>query len=98
MPFLVLHIVCSLLLDLLHVLTRADHDKDLELLLLRQLRAPGAAAAALALREGAPGQRGRQAGRPLARLPGLHAGDPAALAVGCGNYIRRWKRGYAASR
>src|SRR5215211_1447180 len=36
MPFLVLHVVCSFLLDLLHVLTRADHDKDLELLLLRQ--------------------------------------------------------------
>ena len=36
MPFLVLHVVCSFLLDLVHVLTRADHDKDLELLLLRQ--------------------------------------------------------------
>src|SRR5919199_173714 len=36
MPFLILHVVCSFLLDLLHVLTRADHDKDLELLLLRQ--------------------------------------------------------------
>src|SRR5919199_2424158 len=36
MPFLILHVVCSFLLDVLHVLTRADHDKDLELLLLRQ--------------------------------------------------------------
>src|SRR5215216_1920783 len=36
MPFLALHIVCSFFLDLLHVLTRTDHDKDLELLLLRQ--------------------------------------------------------------
>ena len=36
MPFLVLHVVCSFLLDLRHVLTRADHDKNLELLLLRQ--------------------------------------------------------------
>jgi hypothetical protein len=35
MPFLALHVVCSFLLDLLHVLTRADHHKDLELLLLR---------------------------------------------------------------
>src|SRR3712207_1375594 len=30
MPFLVLEVVFSFLLDLLHVLTRADHDKDLE--------------------------------------------------------------------
>ncbi len=36
MPFLILHVVLSFLLDLVHVLTRADHDKDLELLLLRQ--------------------------------------------------------------
>src|SRR5215208_7420616 len=36
MPFLVLHVVCSFLLDLAHVLTRSDHDKDLEILLLRQ--------------------------------------------------------------
>ncbi len=34
--YLALHVVCSFLLDLLHVLARADHDKDLELLLLRQ--------------------------------------------------------------
>src|ERR687885_515305 len=38
MPFLILHVVCSFLLDLLHLLARADHDKDLELLLLRQQR------------------------------------------------------------
>ena len=36
MPFLVLHVVCSFLLDLAHVLTRSGHDKDLALLLLRQ--------------------------------------------------------------
>src|SRR5919202_3450569 len=36
MPFLVLHVVCSFLLDLAHVLTRSDHDRALELLLLRQ--------------------------------------------------------------
>ena len=36
MPFLVLHVVLSFLLGLAHVLTRSDHDKDLELLLLRQ--------------------------------------------------------------
>ncbi len=36
MPFVVLHLVCSFLLDLAHVLARTDHDKDLELLLLRQ--------------------------------------------------------------
>ncbi len=36
MPFLILHVVCSFLLDLLHVLTRSDPAKDLELLLLRQ--------------------------------------------------------------
>jgi putative transposase len=36
MPVLVLHVVFALLLDLAHVLTRSDHDKDLEILLLRQ--------------------------------------------------------------
>ncbi len=36
MPFLVLHVVLSFLLDLAHVLTRSDHAKDVELLLLRQ--------------------------------------------------------------
>jgi putative transposase len=36
MPFLALHVVCSFLLDLAHVLTRSDHAKDLELVLLRQ--------------------------------------------------------------
>ena len=36
MPFLLLHVVCSFLLDLAHVLTRSDHTKDMELLLLRQ--------------------------------------------------------------
>ena len=36
MPFLVLHVVCSFLLDLVHVLTRSDHDQALELVLLRQ--------------------------------------------------------------
>jgi hypothetical protein len=36
MPFPVLHVIFSFLVDLLHVLTRADHDKDLELPLLRQ--------------------------------------------------------------
>jgi hypothetical protein len=36
MPFLVLHIVLSFLLDLAHVLTRSDHDRAVELLLLRQ--------------------------------------------------------------
>ena len=36
MPFLALHVVCSFLLDLAHVLTRSDHDRALELLLLRQ--------------------------------------------------------------
>jgi len=36
MPFLLLHVVCSFLLDLLHVLTRSDHDQAEELLLLRQ--------------------------------------------------------------
>src|ERR671917_2671215 len=39
MPFLVLHVVCSFLLDLAHALTRSDRAKDLELLLLcQQLR------------------------------------------------------------
>src|SRR5215211_5526590 len=37
------------------------------------LRAPGEAAAALALREGAPGEPGRQATRPRARPPGVLA-------------------------
>jgi putative transposase len=36
MPFLVLHVVLSFLLDLAHVLTRGDRAKDVELLLLRQ--------------------------------------------------------------
>ena len=36
MPFLVLHVVCSFLLDLVHVLTRSSHDQALELILLRQ--------------------------------------------------------------
>ena len=36
MPFLVLQVVFSFLLDLLHVLTRSDRAKDVELLLLRQ--------------------------------------------------------------
>ena len=36
MPFLVLHVVLSFLLDLAHVFTRADHDQALELVLLRQ--------------------------------------------------------------
>ena len=36
MPFLVLHVVCSFLLDLDRALTRSDHDKTVELLLLRQ--------------------------------------------------------------
>jgi putative transposase len=36
MPFLVLHGVFSFVLDLAHVLTHSDRDKDLELLLLRQ--------------------------------------------------------------
>ena len=36
MPFLVLHVVLAFLLDLAHVLTRSDHDRALELLLLRQ--------------------------------------------------------------
>jgi putative transposase len=35
-PFLVLHVVCSFLLDLAHVLTRSDRARDVELLLLRQ--------------------------------------------------------------
>src|SRR5215208_5390439 len=36
MPFLVLHVVLSFLLDLAHVLTRSDHDRAVELLLVRQ--------------------------------------------------------------
>ena len=36
MAFLVLHVVFSFLLDLVHVLTRSDHDQALELVLLRQ--------------------------------------------------------------
>jgi putative transposase len=36
MPFVALHVVLSFLLDLAHVLTRADHDQALELVLLRQ--------------------------------------------------------------
>ena len=36
MPFLALHVVCSFLLDLIHVVTRSDHDQALELILLRQ--------------------------------------------------------------
>jgi putative transposase len=36
MPFLVLHVVLSFLLDLVHVLTRSNHDRAVELLLLRQ--------------------------------------------------------------
>ena len=36
MPFLVFYVVLSFLLDLVHVLTRSDHDQALELVLLRQ--------------------------------------------------------------
>jgi hypothetical protein len=36
MPFLVLHVVCSFLFDLLHALRRNDHDKTIEVVLLRQ--------------------------------------------------------------
>ncbi len=36
MPFLALHVLCSVLLDLLHVVTRSDHDRALEPILLRQ--------------------------------------------------------------
>ena len=36
MPFLVLHVVLAFLLDLAHVLTRSDHDRAVELVLLRQ--------------------------------------------------------------
>jgi hypothetical protein len=36
MPFLVLHVVLSFLLDLAHVLTRGEQEQALELLLLRQ--------------------------------------------------------------
>ena len=36
MPFLILHVVCSFLLDLLHALTRSHQAQAVELLLLRQ--------------------------------------------------------------
>src|SRR5215210_3889258 len=36
MPFLILHVVFSFLLDLLHALRRNDHDKTIEVVLLRQ--------------------------------------------------------------
>jgi putative transposase len=36
MPFLVLHLVCSFVLDLLRLVTQSDHDRAQELLLLRQ--------------------------------------------------------------
>lgn len=36
MPFLILHVVFSFLLDLAHILRRSDHDQALELVLLRQ--------------------------------------------------------------
>ena len=36
MPFLALHVVFSFVLDLLHLVTQRDHDRALELLLLRQ--------------------------------------------------------------
>src|SRR5215211_6466306 len=36
MPFLVLHVVFSFLLDLLHALRRSDHDQTIEVVLLRQ--------------------------------------------------------------
>jgi hypothetical protein len=36
MPYLLLHVMCSFLLDLAHVLTRSDHDQALEFVLLRQ--------------------------------------------------------------
>jgi putative transposase len=36
MPFVVLHVAFSFLLDLVHALTRSDHDRALELVLLRQ--------------------------------------------------------------
>ena len=36
MPFLVLQVVCSFLLDLLHALRRSEHDKTIEVVLLRQ--------------------------------------------------------------
>jgi hypothetical protein len=36
MPFLVLHVVLSFLLDLAHVRTRSDHDQAVERLLLPQ--------------------------------------------------------------
>ena len=36
MPFLALHVVCSFLLDLAHVLTRSDQHTTVALLLLRQ--------------------------------------------------------------
>jgi hypothetical protein len=36
MPYLVLHVAFAFVLDLAHVVTRSDHDRALELLLLRQ--------------------------------------------------------------
>jgi hypothetical protein len=36
MPFPLLHVVLSFLLDLAHVLARSDHDQTIELVLLRQ--------------------------------------------------------------
>ena len=36
MPFLALHVVLAFLLDMIHVVTRSDHDQALEILLLRQ--------------------------------------------------------------
>ena len=36
MPFFALHVVFAFVLDLVHALTRSDHDRALELLLLRQ--------------------------------------------------------------
>jgi hypothetical protein len=35
MPFLVLHVVFSFVLDLLHVVTQSEHDRALKRLLLR---------------------------------------------------------------
>ena len=36
MPFPALHVVFSFLVDLIHVVTRSEHDATLELVLLRQ--------------------------------------------------------------
>jgi putative transposase len=36
MPFLVLQVVCSFLLDLLHALRRSEHDQTIQVVLLRQ--------------------------------------------------------------